>query len=101
VNALSEELIWNLARRGDLGADLLQGANPTSKMKKVGAFEAARDEVHFLPDRSIFTGTVEYNYDTLAQRLRELGVPEQGLLITANRRALDRREERRGQARRL
>jgi DNA gyrase subunit B len=35
-----------------------------------------------LPDRSIFTGNVEYNYDTLAQRLRELAFLNKGLLIT-------------------
>jgi DNA gyrase subunit B len=38
-------------------------------------------KVKFLPDRSIFTVT-EYNYDTLAQRLRELAFLNKGLLIT-------------------
>ena len=37
--------------------------------------------MHFLPDRSIFTVT-DYNYDTLAQRLRELAFLNKGLLIT-------------------
>src|SRR3977135_3207502 len=55
---------------------------PTSKMKKVGAAKRRGTKVHFLPDRSIFTGTVEYNYDTLAQRLRELAFLNKGLLIT-------------------
>src|SRR6266705_2889420 len=35
----------------------------------------------FLPDRSIFTAT-EYNFDTLAQRLRELAFLNKGLVIT-------------------
>jgi DNA gyrase subunit B len=51
-------------------------------MKKVGAAKRRGTKVHFLPDRSIFTGTVEYNYDTLAQRLRELAFLNKGLLIT-------------------
>ena len=38
-------------------------------------------KVHFLPDRTIFTVT-EYNYDTLAQRLRELAFLNKGLEIT-------------------
>jgi DNA gyrase subunit B len=38
-------------------------------------------KVHFLPDKSIFTVT-EYNFDTLAQRLRELAFLNKGLLIT-------------------
>src|SRR5205823_3260637 len=37
--------------------------------------------VRFLPDKSIFTVT-EYNFDTLAQRLRELAFLNKGLLIT-------------------
>ena len=50
-------------------------------MKKVGAAKRRGTKVHFLPDRSIFTAT-EYNYDTLAQRLRELAFLNKGLLIT-------------------
>jgi DNA gyrase subunit B len=38
-------------------------------------------QVHFLPDKSIFTVT-EFNYDTLAQRLRELAFLNKGLVIT-------------------
>ena len=38
-------------------------------------------KVHFLPDKSIFA-TTEYNYDTLAQRLRELAFLNKGLTIT-------------------
>ena len=38
-------------------------------------------KVHFVPDKEIFTVT-EYNYDTLAQRLRELAFLNKGLLIT-------------------
>src|SRR6202043_1785308 len=52
------------------------------KMKKAGAAKRRGTKVHFLPDRTIFTGTVEYNYDTLAQRLRELAFLNKGLLIT-------------------
>jgi DNA gyrase subunit B len=50
-------------------------------MKKAGAAKRRGTKVHFLPDRSIFTAT-EYNYDTLAQRLRELAFLNKGLLIT-------------------
>src|SRR5260370_5364107 len=51
-------------------------------MKKVGAAKRRGTKVHFLPDRSICTGTVDYNFDTLAQRLRELAFLNKGLLIT-------------------
>ena len=38
-------------------------------------------KVHFVPDKTIFTA-LEYNYDTLAQRLRELAFLNKGLVIT-------------------
>ena len=37
--------------------------------------------MHFLPDKTIFT-TTEFNYDTLAQRLREMAFLNKGLEIT-------------------
>jgi DNA gyrase subunit B len=82
VNALSEELDLEIWRDGATWEQTYSKGDPTSKMKKVGAAKRRGTKVHFLPDRSIFTGTVEYNYDTLAQRLRELAFLNKGLLIT-------------------
>src|SRR5712671_1762545 len=82
VNALSEELDLEIWRDGATWEQTYSKGEPTSKMKKVGAAKRRGTKVHFLPDRSIFTGTVEYNYDTLAQRLRELAFLNKGLLIT-------------------
>jgi DNA gyrase subunit B len=82
VNALSEELQLEIWRDGATWEQTYSKGEPTSKMKKVGAAKRRGTKVHFLPDRSIFTGTVEYNYDTLAQRLRELAFLNKGLLIT-------------------
>ena len=81
VNALSEELELEIWRDGATWEQTYSKGEPTSKMKKVGAAKRRGTKVHFLPDRSIFTGTVEYNYDTLAQRLRELAFLNKGLLI--------------------
>src|ERR1700726_3902112 len=82
VNALSEELDLEIWRDGATWQQTYSKGEPTSKMKKVGAAKRRGTKVHFLPDRTIFTGTVEYNYDTLAQRLRELAFLNKGLLIT-------------------
>jgi DNA gyrase subunit B len=82
VNALSEELELEIWRDGATWEQTYSKGEPTSKMKKVGAAKRRGTKVHFLPDRSIFTGTVEYNYDTLAQRLRELAFLNKGLSIT-------------------
>src|SRR4051812_18657401 len=82
VNALSEELDLEIWRDGFTWEQTYSKGDPTSKLKKTGAVKAKRGtKVHFLPDRSIFTET-QYNYDTLAQRLRELAFLNKGLLIT-------------------
>jgi DNA gyrase subunit B len=81
VNALSEEFdveIW----RDDFAweQDYSKGA-PISKLRKMGPSKRKGTKVHFLPDKSIFTVT-EFNYDILAQRLRELAFLNKGLEIT-------------------
>jgi DNA gyrase subunit B len=82
VNALSEELELEIWRDGFTWEQTYSKGEPTSKLKKTGAVKAKTGtKVRFLPDRSIFTAT-EYNYDTLAQRLRELAFLNKGLLIT-------------------
>jgi DNA gyrase subunit B len=82
VNALSEELELEIWRDGFTWEQTYSKGEPTSKLKKTGAVKAKTGtKVHFRPDQSIFTAT-EYNYDTLAQRLRELAFLNKGLLIT-------------------
>src|SRR6202167_2837116 len=81
VNALSEELELEIWRDGATWEQTYSKGEATSKMKKAGAAKRRGTKVHFLPDRTIFTAT-EYNYDTLAQRLRELAFLNKGLLIT-------------------
>jgi DNA gyrase subunit B len=81
VNALSEELDLEIWRDGFTWEQTYSQGEPTSKLKKAGASKKLGTKVHFLPDRSIFS-TTEYNFDTLAQRLRELAFLNKGLLIT-------------------
>ncbi|MBZ5679039.1 MAG: DNA topoisomerase (ATP-hydrolyzing) subunit B [Acidobacteriia bacterium] len=82
VNALSEELELEIWRDGATWQQTYSKGEPTSKLKKTGVAKVKRGtKVHFVPDKSIFTAT-EYNYDTLAQRLRELAFLNKGLLIT-------------------
>src|SRR5262252_1357303 len=82
VNALSEELELEIWRDGFTWEQTYSKGEPTSKLKKTGAVkQKTGTKVHFLPDKSIFT-TIEYNFDTLSQRLRELAFLNKGLLIT-------------------
>jgi len=82
VNALSEELDLEIWRDGFTWEQTYSKGEPTSKLKKTGAVkQKTGTKVHFLPDKTIMTAT-EFNYDTLAQRLRELAFLNKGLLIT-------------------
>jgi DNA gyrase subunit B len=87
VNALSEEFeveIWRPKIPGEPSHTYEQSYSkgaPTSTLKQTGTSKRRGTKVHFLPDRSIFTVT-EYNYDTLAQRLRELAFLNKGLEIS-------------------
>ena len=81
VNALSHELELEIWRDGFTWEQTYSKGEPTSKLKNAGATNIRGTKVHFVPDKEIFT-TTEYNYDTLAQRLRELAFLNKGLLIT-------------------
>jgi DNA gyrase subunit B len=83
VNALSEELDLEIWRDGFTWEQTYSKGEPTSKLKKTGAAKAKTGtKVHFVPDKTIFTTTLEYNFDTLSQRLRELAFLNRGLTIT-------------------
>ena len=81
VNALSHELELEIWRDGFTWEQTYSKGEPTSKLKKAGATKKLGTKVHFVPDKEIFTVT-EFNFDTLAQRLRELAFLNKGLLIT-------------------
>ncbi|HEY4901015.1 MAG TPA: DNA topoisomerase (ATP-hydrolyzing) subunit B, partial [Terriglobales bacterium] len=81
VNALSQLLELEIWRDGGVWEQTYSKGEPTSKLKKTGSTKKRGTKVHFVPDTTIFTVT-EYNYDTLAQRLRELAFLNKGLLIT-------------------
>ena len=80
VNALSQEFEVEIWRDGHTyEQDYSKGA-PTTLLRQTGTSKRRGTRVHFLPDKSIFTVT-EYNYDTLAQRLRQLAFLNKGLEI--------------------
>ncbi len=81
VNALSEELDVEIWRDGFAWEQDYAKGKPVSKLRKMGPSRQRGTKVHFLPDHSIFTVS-EFNYDTLAQRLRELAFLNKGLEIT-------------------
>ncbi len=81
VNALSEEFDVEIWRDGFAWEMDYSKGDPISKLRKMGASTRKGTKVHFLPDKTIFSVT-EYNYDTLANRLRQLAFLNKGIEIT-------------------
>ena len=81
VNALSQEFNVEIWRDGHTWEMDFSCGAPTSELRQAGTSKRRGTKVHFLPDKSILTAT-EFNYDTLAQRLREMAFLNKGLEIT-------------------
>jgi DNA gyrase subunit B len=81
VNALSHQFDLEIWRDGHVWEQGYSKGAPQTKLKKTGTTKKRGTKVHFLPDKEIFTAT-EYNFDTLAQRLRELAFLNKGLEIS-------------------
>src|SRR5438309_429205 len=81
VNALSHQFDLEIWRDGHVWEQGYSKGDPQTKLKKTGTTKKRGTKIHFLPDKEIFTAT-EYNFDTLAQRLRELAFLNKGLQIT-------------------
>src|SRR5579864_6105031 len=81
VNALSHQFDLEIWRDGHVWEQAYSKGEPQSKFRKTGTTKKRGTQIHFLPDKEIFTAT-EYNFDTLAQRLRELAFLNKGLQIT-------------------
>ena len=80
VNALSQEFGVEIWRDGHTYEQDYSKGLPISKLRQSGVSKRRGTKIHFLPDKSIFTVT-EFNYDTLAQRLRQLAFLNKGLEI--------------------
>jgi DNA gyrase subunit B len=80
VNALSEWLRLTIKREGQAHAMEFRMGVPVAPLKQTGKTERRGTEVHFLAAKEIF-GNVEYHYDILARRLRELSFLNNGVKI--------------------
>ncbi|MDA3906152.1 MAG: DNA topoisomerase (ATP-hydrolyzing) subunit B [Bacteroidales bacterium] len=71
VNALSSLLIAEVHREGKIWKQEYNIGKPITEVEVLGESDRTGTDITFYPDYSIFT-VKEYNYDTLASRLREL-----------------------------
>jgi len=81
VNALSNDLKAEVFRDGKHYMQEYQKGKASYPVKEVGTSDYRGTQVTFQPDDTIFE-TVEYNYETLATRLRELSFLNRGLTLT-------------------
>ena len=81
VNALSTFLRAEIRRNGKVYAQEYSCGKPTSDLQIVGDSDTTGTSISFLPDSSIFTVTV-YDYNTLANRLRDLAFLNAGITLT-------------------
>ncbi len=80
VNALSESMEVKVRRDGKVHRMTFERGVTTSSMEVIGTTEESGTQVHFMPDKQIFSVTT-YSFDTLKHRLRELAFLNQGITI--------------------
>lgn len=80
VNALSESLELEIRRSGSVWHQIYNKGFPKEPIKSIGKSKRTGTKVRFTPDSEIFS-VLEFQYDTLAQRLRELSFLNRGVHI--------------------
>ncbi len=80
VNALSVHLHAVVQREGKIFEQEYEKGVPQYDVREIGLSDQTGTQVTFTPDNSIFTHT-EFNYDTLATRLRELAYLNKGIRL--------------------
>ena len=81
VNALSTYLRAEVRRGGKVYMQEYSCGKPTSELKVIGESDDHGTSITFLPDSSIFTVSI-YDYDVLANRLRDLAFLNAGISLT-------------------
>ncbi len=86
VNALSQHLTATVHKEGKVWQQEYSEGKSLYPVKTTGDTDFTGTIVTFLPDKTIFAQTTEYNYDTLATRMRELSYLNKGITITLTHR---------------
>ena len=81
VNALSERLDLEIWRDGAVWTQSYERGKPIAKFKKGRAVKTTGTTITFLPDMEIFGDEIEFDFETLAERLRETAFLTRGLKV--------------------
>ncbi|OPX04202.1 DNA topoisomerase (ATP-hydrolyzing) subunit B [Geobacillus proteiniphilus] len=92
VNALSEWLEVYVYRDGKIHYQRYERGEPCTDLQVIGETDRTGTTTRFKPDPEIFTETTEFDYETLATRLRELAFLNRGLKITLTDERVDNRK---------
>ena len=94
VNALSAHLKATVHREGKVWEQEYERGKAMYPVKSTGSTDKRGTIVTFKPDSEIFTQTLEYNYETLANRMRELSFLNKGItVVVVDKRAKDEKGE--------
>lgn len=93
VNALSEELTVEVYRNENIYHQVYERGKPTSELDIIGTSEETGTRVNFIPDSTIFTETVDFEYTRLRNRIRELAFLNRGVRISIEDLRQDRQKE--------
>ena len=89
VNALSSHLKATVHREGKIWEQEYERGKAMYPVKSTGTTDKRGTIVTFKPDAEIFTQTLEYTYETLANRMRELAFLNKGITVVI----VDKREK--------
>jgi len=81
VNALSKKLYLEIYRDGNVYAQSFQKGKPIGSLTVIGESKKRGTFIRFYPDEEIFQETVEFSFDILSARLRELAFLNKKLTI--------------------
>ena len=81
VNALSEKLTATVYLEGKIYEQVYERGKPQAPVQEIGTADKRGTSVTFKPDPEIFQQVLEYNYETLANRMRELSYLNKGITI--------------------
>ncbi len=82
VNALSEKMTSTVFREGKIYEQEYERGKAMYPVKQIGETEKRGTRQTFYPDHKIFQQTLEFSYDTLSARMRELSFLNKGITIT-------------------
>ncbi len=92
VNALSKRLEAEIYQKGKIYYQTFEKGIKKSELSVIGKTDKRGTKIHFFPDETIFN-TIEYTYDILARRLRELAFLNAGIQISLEDERSDQKED--------